>query len=140
MYMTAGYSLYAALPIHEVENSYSEMIYHVDYLCDCSIVKRLNTNRDNLGPTFRNVVNEMFVDNQYNWGRVVTVYAFGGWLARNVCCSREFDSTCADKTSESKDPDCAAEIAKLTGEFVAERLGGWVRKQGGWVSTIFLLG
>jgi Apoptosis regulator proteins, Bcl-2 family len=124
------------VPVHEIKNYLMQLVCLFVY---CSIVKRLKTSHENIAPTFINVVNEMFVDNQYNWGRVVTVYAFAGWLARYVCCGRESDSMSADVPRESNHPECAAEIAKLAGEFVADRLGGWVRKQGGWVSNVFSL-
>lgn len=85
----------------------------------------------------------MFSDNQYNWGRVVTVYAFAGWLARYVCCGKESSDTVVDKAAmptgrESIDTTtCAQLVADLAGEFVAERLANWVEQQGGWVSKQF---
>lgn len=78
----------------------------------------------------------MFGDNQYNWGRVVTVYAFAGWLARYVCCSKDSEIMFTQSTDESINlHNCAEQIAQLAGDFVAERLGSWIFKQGGWVSV-----
>lgn len=70
---------------------------------------------------FLNVVNEIFKDKQYNWGRIVSVYAFGGRLAQyavenNICDSDiEF-------------------IGDFVGRFVADKLGWWIEVNGGWVS------
>ena len=123
----------SVVPAHEIKSHWMQLIYLFVY---CSIVKRLKASYDDIAPTFNNVVSEMFVDNQFNWGRIVTVYAFAGWLARYVCCRTELDNTSADVPSETIHPDCAAVIAKLAGDFVANRLGGWVHKQGGWVSNV----
>jgi hypothetical protein len=66
------------------------------------------------------VVDEIFADRRYNWGRVVTVYAFAGWLAR-YCDHNEMK-------------DFVDSIADTAGTYVAERLAPWITKNGGWVS------
>jgi hypothetical protein len=95
-----------------------------------SIVRRLDVTRDNIRPVFYNVVDEMFSDSQYNWGRVITVYAFAGWLAQYCCCS----SSTADASLAvvRSNQEFAIKIAECAGGYVAERLSAWVSKQGGW--------
>jgi len=68
----------------------------------------------------RNVADEMFADDQVNWGRVVTLHAFCGALARHC--------------EQSHVPDCADDIANILGEFVVNRLGLWLLAHGGWAS------
>jgi len=88
---------------------------------------------ENILPSFTNVVDEMFADGQYNWGRIVTVYAFTGWLARYCCCGGACDASSMSKVS-GRDPESARDIADRAGDYVAQRLSTWIRKQGGWVS------
>jgi len=88
---------------------------------------------ENISASFSNVVDEMFADNQYNWGRVVTVYAFAGWLARYCCCGGACDASAASRMV-ARDPRAAKEIADCAGNYAAQRLSAWVQKQGGWVS------
>jgi len=102
-----------------------------------SIVRRLEVTPDNIIMSFTNVVDEMFADGQYNWGRVVTIYAFAGWLARYCCCGRACDASSMNKAS-CRDPEPARQMAVCAGEYVAQHLTAWVRKQGGWVSCWML--
>jgi len=90
---------------------------------------------DNIIPSFTNVVDEMFADGQYNWGRVVTIYAFAGWLARYCCCGHACDASAVGNSSV-RDVEPARLMAACAGDFVARRLSPWVRKQGGWVSCL----
>lgn len=83
--------------------------------------------------SFTNVVDEMFADGQYNWGRVVTIYAFAGWLARYCCCGRACDASAVSRVSV-RHAEPAKLMAACAGDYVARRLSAWVRKQGGWVS------
>jgi len=99
----------------------------------CSIVRRLEVTPDNIVLSFTNVVDGMFADSQYNWGRIVTVYAFAGWLARYCCCGGTCDASSACKVS-GHDRESARRIAACAGDYVALRLSSWVQKQGGWVS------
>ena len=99
----------------------------------CSIVRRLEVTPDNIVTSFTNVVDEMFADGQYNWGRIITIYAFAGWLARYCCCGRACDASSVSKVCNC-DPEPAKQMAACAGDYVARRLSTWVRKQGGWVS------
>ncbi len=60
-----------------------------------------------------------------NWGRIVTLHAFCGCIAK-FCEARHI-------------PDCADDIANVLAEFVVHRLGLWIVTQGGWVSDFFIV-
>ena len=67
-----------------------------------------------------NVADEIFRDNQYNWGRIAALYAFCGWLAKH------------DVGVGSAQPHQA--IGEFLGYYVSEKLGPWIDSNGGWVS------
>jgi len=92
---------------------------------------------ENIVPSFTNVVEEMFADGQYNWGRIVTVYAFAGWLARYCCGGGACDASSMNKVC-GRNSESARQMADCAGDYVAQRLSTWVRKQGGWVSCQYL--
>ena len=73
--------------------------------------------------TMRNVLDEMFKDENYNWGRVVSIYAFGGRLAQHA--------------AERHRQELTDKIAEWLGEYVTERLSSWIHSAGGWVSGGF---
>lgn len=87
------------------------------------MVNKLHITRENVHLTFTNVVNELFRDGEINWGRVVSVYAFAARLARHL-------------DGQNEDATAIQNIATICGEFVAFDLGGWIEKQGGWVSLL----
>ncbi len=70
----------------------------------------------------RNVADQMFDDEQVNWGRIVSLHAFCGLLAKY--CEQNFI------------PDCADDIGNILGDFIVNRLGLWIVTHGGWVSII----
>jgi len=74
--------------------------------------------------TFIAVASELFADGHNNWGRVVTVYAFAGWLIRH------HSETCGDELAHT--------IAATAGDFVAEKLADWICHQGGWVGLKYV--
>jgi len=82
--------------------------------------------------TFVGVVDELFADGCYNWGRVVTVFAYAGWLAR-ACEAPSSDSL---EINGRLWQDTVVDVA---GEYIGSKLAGWVSKQGGWVYTLRLL-
>ena len=59
---------------------------------------------------------QMFPRGECNWGRIATVYAFATVLAE-----------------EAGSPDYL-KVVRVTGDFVAENLAGWIRGQGGWTT------
>lgn len=88
------------------------------------LVKKLDLAHNDLDCQFLdNVADRMFCDKQYNWGRIITFYAFAGWLARY----------CVENRLE---PEWPEKIAKKTGNYVAKTLCPWIVKQGGWVGEL----
>jgi len=84
-----------------------------------SIVKKLQPlTRDTAVQTFFNVMDEMFRDCSYNWGRVVSVYTFGGRLAKHFV--------------ETDAPDFVDNVVDCLGTFVSDKLCKWIQQQGGW--------
>jgi hypothetical protein len=71
--------------------------------------------------TFSGVVDELFADGQYNWGRIVTVFAFTGWLARSGARQGGFDAGTWSET-----------VSSVAGSYIAEKLSAWICQQGGW--------
>jgi len=81
--------------------------------------------------TFAGVVDELFADRRYNWGRVVTVFAYAGWLAR-ACKATSSGS----EMNDTAWPDIVTEVA---GEYIGSKLSTWICQQGGWVDSYLLL-
>lgn len=77
--------------------------------------------------TFIAVASELFADGHNNWGRIVTIYAFAGWLVRQHC------------TAATSSDELAQTIAITAGNFVADKLADWICRQGGWVKSCFFL-
>lgn len=71
--------------------------------------------------TFSGVVDELFSDGQYNWGRVVTVFAFAGWWARSGAPKGGSDAW-------------ANAVSDVAGNYTAQKLSTWICNQGGWVT------
>ena len=85
------------------------------------MVNKLNLDEETGYRTFTNIINEMFSDKHYNWGRIVAVYAFAARLARY----------CVDENMN----DYCPQIATYLGDYVAEHLAEWIAENGGWVSN-----
>ena len=85
-----------------------------------NMAQKLEITRDNLEDVFINVVEEMFTDNQMNWGRIVTIYAFGGHIARYW--------------KRSGMVDILPRLVKVLSEYITRRFGPWIDHEGGWVS------
>jgi len=82
--------------------------------------------------TFAGVVDELFADGRYNWGRVVTVFAYAGWLARaGITDSR-------GKTSEFDDDSWPVIVVNVAGDYISRKLSHWICQQGGWVSILLI--
>ena len=86
-----------------------------------SMVKKLEINRNNMKDVFEDVADEIFIDNVYNWGRLVSLYAFGGRLAKY----------CLDNNIT----DDVETVAEFVGNYVSSNLAWWIHKSGGWVGT-----
>ena len=77
--------------------------------------------------TFAGVVDELFADDRYNWGRVVTVFAYAGWLAR-----------AGKSAGNQSDLDVSAWsdiVVDVASEYIGRKLSPWICQQGGWVSN-----
>ena len=103
-----------------------EMLVKHEYLFN-GMVNKLHITSDNVALTFHNVVNELFRDGSVNWGRVVSVYAFAGRLAKHLVMHKENDTVEVIHT-----------VSGICGSIVAHELKDWIEKQGGWVCIIFI--
>ena len=83
------------------------------------VQKLLPLTTETLSETFLNVVEAMFSDSNYNWGRVVSVYAFGATLAKHFA-DNNINRELIDK------------IVDYLGVYVAKKMGKWILQQGGW--------
>ena len=70
----------------------------------------------------QNVADEMFRVGKNNWGRIVALYAFGGFVAKHA--------------TENKMTSISMYIGDYLGKYVAKNLSRWIEEKGGWV-TIF---
>jgi len=82
------------------------------------MMRKLEVTEKNAAFVLTKVVDEIFTDKLFNWGRIVTVYAFAGWLTRH----------CKQNGMES----CVDEITEATCQFVITQLSPWITKSGGW--------
>ena len=85
------------------------------------LVQTLDVHRREQLALIKNIANSMFDDEKVTWGRIVTLHAFCGCLAKY--CESTFI------------PDCADDIGNILGDFVVHRLGLWIVTHGGWVSV-----
>lgn len=100
----------------------AEEMYRRHEILFNSMTHKLDVEMDNVNATFNNVADEMFTDGKYNWGRVVSVYAFGACLAAHLY-------------NKEQDKDVVRRIATVVGNYVANSLSGWIYANGGWVCT-----
>jgi hypothetical protein len=82
------------------------------------MMKKLEVTESNAALVFTKVVDEIFSDTLFNWGRVVMVYAFVGWLILH--CKHNGMENCID------------EIAEAACQFATSRLSTWITEAGGW--------
>jgi len=68
------------------------------------------------------VATAMFDDDIVTWGRIVTLFAYAGYLARY--CHEQGLS------------ECSHTVAELLESIVVNRLGLWILANGGWVSCM----
>lgn len=82
-----------------------------------SMLKKLELSKDNAIIVFENVANEIFRDNQYNWGRLVSVYTFGATIGKHLY---------------QQDKKFVSKFAEFLGAYINAVLGTWINNQGGW--------
>jgi len=100
----------------------TEEMYHRHEILFSSMAQKLDVAKDNAYATFKNVADEIFTDGKYNWGRIVSVYAFGACLAVH----------CYNSPVNPKDENAVRRIALFVGNYVANSLSGWIHANGGW--------
>jgi len=84
------------------------------------LTTRLDVQRRDQLQLINDIATNMFEDQIVSWGRIVTLHAFCGYLARY--CQEKLQLNCAD------------EIAVILSDIVINRLGLWIVVSGGWVS------
>ena len=80
----------------------------------------INTNPQSICESFVLVADHVFVDKRCNWGRIVTLYAFGACLV----------ISCANRSIV---PDLSSEIGETMGAYMADNVAEWIYVQGGWI-------
>ena len=93
-----------------------------------TLVSKLDLREREQLQLLQDVATDMFDDQVVSWGRIVTLHAFCGFLAR-YCEERYL-------------PDCADDVAHILGNIVVNRLGLWIVANGGWVRScaMYILG
>lgn len=84
---------------------------------------------------FQAVVRQEFADGVVNWGRLVTVFALQGILAKKLLRARVALDPDLDRDRDL-DADTTEEIACFVAEFITSQAGGWIRQNGGWVTSL----
>lgn len=89
---------------------------------------------------FQAVVRQEFADGVVNWGRLVTVFALQGILAKKLLCARVARDPDPDRDRDRDrdldlDADTTEEIACFVAEFITAQAGDWIRQNGGWVNS-----
>ncbi|XP_008066694.1 bcl-2-related protein A1 [Carlito syrichta] len=70
---------------------------------------------------FNQVMEKEFEDGIINWGRIVTIFAFGGILIKKLL-----------REQIAPDMDTYKEISYFVAEFIINNTGEWIRQNGGW--------
>lgn len=87
------------------------------------MVAQLSINVDTIYPTFKQIVEQLFVDG-INWGRIVALFAFGGAVAAQCMADNR--------------PTLVSQVADWVAVFTRNRLLPWIEQQGGWVSRPYI--
>jgi len=95
-------------------------IYHLQFV---NIAEKLSKS-DSICDSFVACADELFMDKQYNWGRVFTLYAFAACLA-DVYAAKDDGH------------DLMRKLGETLANFVSDNLTDWIRSQGGWVSYLY---
>ncbi|KFO34658.1 5-formyltetrahydrofolate cyclo-ligase [Fukomys damarensis] len=70
---------------------------------------------------FNQVMEKEFEDGVINWGRIVTIFAFGGVILKKL------------PEPIAPDGNTYKEISYFVAEFIMNHTGDWIRQNGGWV-------
>lgn len=92
--------------IEKYKNEFYEMMKKLDACNNSQDVCRF----------LNSVFNEMFFDNEINWGRIVTVYSFTALISKSYIVK----------------PEWIQDITFFLGNYVSVKCGEWIYKNGGW--------
>lgn len=70
---------------------------------------------------FNQVMEKEFEDGIINWGRIVTIFAFGGVLLKKL-----------PQEQIAMDEDAYKQVSSFVAEFIMNNTGEWIRQNGGW--------
>ena len=76
-----------------------------------SIAHKYQNEHVNINETLNTIFNELFADNAYNWGRIVTIIAFARYIAQYY----------------SKD-----DVAVFITDYINKHMDDWINNNGGW--------
>ncbi|XP_061621690.1 bcl-2-like protein 10 [Phyllopteryx taeniolatus] len=111
---------------------------HAESLNEASLQSLAQTFVRQCGPdlcsSLRRVMEEMVSDGLLNWGRVVSLFAFTGVLARMLRGHREQEQTTATKWGLNLDewPQTCRKLAETIADFLGEEKKEWMLENNGW--------
>ena len=100
-----------------------DKLLHRHSMLFSGMVHKLQVSRETGHCTFVNVMDEMLTDRHFNWGRLVTIYAFAVRLVTH----------CIKLNSNNNIEGYCSDVAGYLGDYVAEHLSEWIAENGGWV-------
>lgn len=74
---------------------------------------------------FNQVMEKEFEDGIINWGRIVTIFAFGGVLLKKL-----------PQEQIALDVGAYKQVSSFVAEFIMNNTGEWIRRNGGWVCVM----
>lgn len=74
---------------------------------------------------FNQVMEKEFEDGIINWGRIVTIFAFGGVLLKKL-----------PQEQIALDVGAYKQVSSFVAEFIMNNTGEWIRQNGGWVCVM----
>ncbi|XP_004480727.1 bcl-2-related protein A1 [Dasypus novemcinctus] len=107
----------------------SRVLQNVAFSVQKEVEKKLKPCLDNFAVVsvatartiFNKVMEKEFEDGIINWGRIVTIFAFGGILIKKLLRERI-----------APDVDTYKEISYFVAQFITENTAEWIRQNGGW--------
>ncbi|XP_007950009.1 bcl-2-related protein A1 [Orycteropus afer afer] len=107
----------------------SRVLQNVAFSVQKEVEKNLKTYLDNFDvisidiakTIFNQVMEKEFEDGIINWGRIVTIFAFGGILIKKLL-----------REQIALDVDTYKEISYFVAEFIMDNTAEWIRQNGGW--------
>ncbi|KAM6201865.1 bcl-2-related protein A1 [Rhynchocyon petersi] len=110
-------------------NKTSRVLQNVAFSVQKEVEKNLKPCLDNFNVVsldtartiFNQVMEKEFEDGIINWGRIVTIFAFGGVLIKKLL-----------KERIALDVDIYKEISYFVAEFIMNNTADWIKQNGGW--------